>query len=280
MRTCTLTGSLLLAILLAAPLPVLAGEDAGDPPAHPAIRGFTAKIYDLQRLGLKDLSVVLDTPLFRGNALFKHIQVMVYCKTPDHHTLDILGLPEETRQIFLKELKPIATLTRYLFGLGSILVRVLDHSDIEVTPEEGTTRIVAVPRTEKLKKDFRKMVLWVDEEFRPVRIVQESAELGKLEVRLKTVQKEKKFLVSSLEVKGVKGIDGTIHMKIQYEKVEKYRLPRTVTLRIDKEGKKGEDQDFHFRDYKLNKGLDDSLFKGGKSEKGEEDEGEGEEEGY
>ncbi|MHC4598987.1 MAG: hypothetical protein ACYS47_08280 [Planctomycetota bacterium] len=284
MDTRALIGLLFIGTLLGLlPFPAHAGEDAGEDPLHPAVRGFIENIYDPQRVGLKDLSVVLDTPIFRGNALFKHIKVMVYCKTPDRHTLDILGLPEETRQIFLKELKPIATLTRYLFGLGSILVRVLGQSDIEVSREGETFKIVAVPRTEKLKKDFTKMILWVNDDFNPVRIVQESPELGKLEVRLKTVRVEKKFMVSALQVKGVKGIEGRIRMKIKYEKVEKFRLPKTVTLRIDKGEKEGESQDFHFQDYKINKGLDDSLFGEGKKEKGEGEKGEkgeDEEEGY
>jgi outer membrane lipoprotein-sorting protein len=251
--------------------PVGAQEEGPEPPAHPAVKGFVDNIYDLQRMGLKDLSVVLDTPIFRGSSLFKHIKVMVYCKTPDRHSLDIVGLPEETRLVFLEQLKPIATLTRYLFGLGSILVKVLDQSSIEVTREEGLFKIVATPETDALKKDFTKMTLWVSEDSRPVRIVQESPELGKLEVGMTVVRVDKKFLVSALKVKGVKGIDGEIRMKIKYEKREKYQLPKTVTMRIGKDDGEEEPQEFHFKDYKLNKGLKDSLFEKSKTPEDEED---------
>jgi len=267
-------------VLAAANGTLLAGDEPEAKEPHPAVEGFTRNIYNLQKEGVKDLSVELDTPIFRGSGIFKHIKVMVHFKTPDRHALDIQGMPEETRQVYLKLFKPIATLTRYLFGLGSILVEVLDDAEILVVEEKGLFKIEASPRSEKLAAEFKKIVLWVDASYKPVKIYQESPDLGNISVRLETTVKEEKNLVSALRVKGVKGIDGEIRMKIKYRKTGKYWLPSTVTMRIVKEGqepeKEGGAQDFHFKDYKINKGLPDSVF--GKED--EPKEGEKKEEDY
>jgi hypothetical protein len=263
-------------------LPLFAQNPEEPPTEHKAVAGFKERIYQLEDQGLKDLAVVLNTPLFRAGGIFKHIKVMVYYKTPDRHCLDILGLPEETRDIYLKTLKPVSTLTRYLFGLGSILVKVLKDSEVEVTREEKLFKIKAVPKTEALRKEFQRITLWVDESFKPVRIFQESPDLGAITVQLTMVEEKGKYLLSALRVNGVKGIEGEVRMKIKYETIEKkYRLPATIQLVMVKKGEgeapvEGEPQDFHFKEYQINKGLDDSIFK---KEKKPEDK-EKEEEGY
>ncbi|GEM_PF-2626524 len=272
-------------LILLAAAPTRAGEPADEPDLPPAVQRFLQNIYNPQKVGLKDLSVVLDTPLLRGSGIFKHIKVMIYFQTPDRHQLDIVGLGDDaTRDFYLEQLKPLAVITRYLFGLGGIMEKILHASEIEVSRQDGLDRIEAHPATEKIRKEFKKIVLWLDEASRPVRLEQDSPGLGKISVAFTTIRKEGKILISTLEATGVKGIEGTVRQKIEYEEKEKVWLPASVALSFVKKDENGEEkagtpQIFRFKDYKINEGLAEGIFEDPDAEE-EEDDDDGEEEAY
>ncbi|MCU0722178.1 MAG: type II secretion system protein GspG [Planctomycetes bacterium] len=252
-----------LALALAGPL---LAEETGGGEAPPPVRRFVERMYSPHRDGLKDLSVSLDTPLTRGNKVFQHIKIVIFVKTPERHCLDIQGLPDETRKLFLQQLKPLSTLTRYLFCLGAILEKVLAGSDLDVRREDGLHRIEARPRSEALRREFASMTLWLDEESRPVRLDQESAEIGKVSIRVKTEEKEGRLLLSELAVAGLAGVKGEIVAKIAYEKVGAFWFASSVAMSKAEPGKaagdgKKPEETFLLRDYKVNEGVDDEVFR-------------------
>lgn len=122
-KSCFLLCAFLTAILISFSPAMLAEEPApaGQKELPDAVKGLKAKIYNLSEAGLKTLEASIESPFLKDNPLFQGAKLKLYFKSPGMQELDVEGVDQEMKTLFLAMFKDTVEFMRYLFCMGPLI---------------------------------------------------------------------------------------------------------------------------------------------------------------
>ncbi len=256
-------GSIVLAQNPATPPATAAPKQ--DPAAVKLLQKHDSLMYVPQENGLKDVAFDIDLPINPERTMLLTMQVQ--WKAPEKVATDVVvpaNTPADKKtqlELLLPTVKTQAKvnapmMVRVVVGQSELGKRTGDEIVMD-----GENKVKVTAKSEASKQQFREELLTFDERGLVKSAHVTSPAGGTQDIDMTYTERKGKFFLSEVATKFGDAASGTTNtMKFEYADVDGITLVSKTTIIGTQGGKAGPETVMQFANYKVNKGIDDSVF--------------------